>query len=131
MDKLSAAIAKKSFSMFFGGGEIWFEHIDGLGKCTDIAAEKLVNDSKQFCRPSLPSLIAINVDETFVTDELVYLISDKLLRSGKQFTRTAVVGADKYTRRRLEEALRGAPFALKFFGDFEKAKQWLISEELT
>lgn len=127
--KEPAGLRKKSFSMFFGGGEIWFEHLDGIGEYSELAAEKLINDSKQFCRPSLPSLIAVNVDETFVSDELIDLISDKLLNSGKRFTRTAIVGADRNVRRRLEGSLRGAPFALKFFSDFEKAKEWLVCED--
>lgn len=33
-------LKKKSFSMFFGGGEIWFEHLDGMYGYTDLAIEK-------------------------------------------------------------------------------------------
>lgn len=122
-------LKKKSFSMFFGGGEIWFEHLDGIYSYTDLAIEKLMNDSKEFCRPSRPSLIAVNVDETDVTDELVSAVSGKLLGGCKRFTRAAIVGADSAATRKFRRALSNAPFALFFTRDFEKAKEWLVSEE--
>ena len=43
-DKILCGLNKKSFSMFFGGGEIWFEHLDGLYDRTDLAIEKLEKD---------------------------------------------------------------------------------------
>ncbi|MGN0578853.1 MAG: hypothetical protein ACI4J4_09555 [Ruminiclostridium sp.] len=121
-------LKKKSFSMFFGGGEIWFEHLDGIYGYTDLAIEKLNNDYLQFGKPSLPSLIAINLDETYVPDELITAIAEKLLNSKKRFTRVVVVGTDLITRRKIKKALFGAAFALNFINDFEKAKEWLVSE---
>lgn len=44
MQKDLPGLTKKSFSMFFGGGEIWFEHLDGIYEHTDLAIEKLEND---------------------------------------------------------------------------------------
>ncbi|MGN0691803.1 MAG: hypothetical protein ACI4K7_05605 [Oscillospiraceae bacterium] len=122
-------LKKRSFSMFFGGGEIWFEHLDGIYTYTELAIEKLINDSKQFCRPSLPSLMAVNVDETVVTDQLIDAVSDRLLNTCKRFTRVAIVGADSYAVKRFKRAFREAGFALYFTNDFEKAKEWLVSEE--
>ncbi|MGN1416868.1 MAG: hypothetical protein ACI4XF_08495 [Oscillospiraceae bacterium] len=123
-------LKKKSFSMFFGGGEIWFEHLDGIYDQTELAIEKLMNDSKQFCRPSLPSLIAVNVDETVVSDELIDAVSDRLLNSCKRFTRVAIVGADSTSVRKFKRSFREAPFALYFTNDFERAKEWLVGEGL-
>ena len=123
-------LKKKSFSVFFGGGEIWFEHLDGIYDNTYIATEKLMNDSKEFCRPSRPSLIAVNVDETDVTDELVRAVSEKPVSGCKRFTRAATVGEDSTAVRKFKRALRNAPFALFFTRDFEKAKEWLVSEEV-
>lgn len=45
---------KKSFVLYFGGGEIWFEHLDGIYQYTEHALEKLCADSDFFCRPSAP-----------------------------------------------------------------------------
>lgn len=114
--------------MFFGGGEIWFEHLDGLYEYSSLAVEKLENDYRRFKRPSMPSLMAVNVDETDVTDELADALAEKLLNGGKRFTRVVFVGTDKYTQRKIRKALSGAPFALSFINDFEKAKEWLVAE---
>lgn len=123
-----AGINKKSFSMFFGGGEIWFEHLDGVYEYTNLAIEKLENDYQQFKRPSKPSLIAINLDETVVDDALIGAIAEKLLNSDKRFTRVVFVGVDKKVKRKIENVLEGASFALDFINDFEKAKEWLVGK---
>lgn len=128
MGKETAGLNKKSFSMFFGGGEIWFEHLDGLYEYSSLAVEKLENDYRRFKLPSMPSLMAVNVDETDVTDELADALAEKLLNGGKRFTRVVFVGTDKYTQRKIRKALSGAPFALSFINDFEKAKEWLVGE---
>lgn len=39
---------KKSFVLHFGGGEIWFEHMDGIYQYTELAIEKLCADSDFF-----------------------------------------------------------------------------------
>lgn len=127
-DKVMYGLNKKSFSMFFNGGEIWFEHLDGLYEHTNLALEKLENDYLQFKRPSLPSLIAFNIDDTLVSDELLNAIAEKLTNGTKRFTRVTFVGADKTVKRKLKKLLYGAGFALKFIDDFEKAKQWLVGE---
>ena len=106
-------LRKKSFSMFFGGGEIWFEHLDSL----------------QFLRPSAPSLIAVNLDETRLTAALTAALQKYLLQTGKRFARVVVVGLGLVPRIRLKRALAGAPFVLGFTNDFEQAKEWLVQEQ--
>lgn len=123
-----AGVNKKSFSMFFGGGEIWFEHLDGIYDSTILAIEKLENDYQQFKRPSMPSLMAVNLDETVVDDTLISAIKDKLLNGGKRFTRVVFVGVDKTVKKKLKNTFLGAPFAFDFVNDFEKAKEWLVKE---
>ena len=125
-----AGVKKKSFAMYFGGGEIWFEHLDGIYEYTDIAVQKLENDFPSFKKPSSPSLFAVNLDETVIDDKLIQALADKLVHGGKRFTRVAVVGADAVSRRKLKKALCGGGFALKFINDFEKAKEWLVSEDV-
>lgn len=121
-------VKKKSFSMYFGGSEIWFEHLDGIYSFTDIAIEKLEKDHLSFKRPSAPSLIAINLDETEINDRLIAAIANKLLNGGKRFTRVVFVGTDSYSKRKIKTALAASSFALSFINDFEKAKEWLVSE---
>lgn len=119
---------KKSFAMYFGGGEIWFEHLDGIHEFSQLAAEKLEKDYLEFKRPSKPSLIAVNVDETVISDRLLQAIAEKLTGNEKQFTRVVIVGAGRADKHRLKKVLSGGGFALNFIDDFEKAKEWLVSE---
>lgn len=120
---------KKSFSMFFGGGEIWFEHLDGIYSYEDLVLKKLDADTAFFTRPSKPSLICFNLDETNITENIINAIVDKLLNSSKVFTRVCFVGVDRRSRKSLCKLLAGKTFALDFIDDFEKAKIWLVSEQ--
>ena len=43
---------KKSFLLPFAGGEIWFEHLDGMDRYTELAVQKLRADAAIFRRPS-------------------------------------------------------------------------------
>lgn len=126
--KEPVGLKKKSFSMYFGGGEIWFEHLDGIYEYTDLAIEKLENDYFEFRRPSMPSLIAINLDKTLVGDKLIHAIAEKLLNSDKRFTRVVFVGINRTIKRKIKKAFLEASFALNFINDFEKAKEWLVME---
>ena len=132
MDKADAkalsGVKKKSFSMFFSGGEIWFEHLDGLHEYSELAIEKLENDYQIFKSPSTPSLIAVNIAETTVTENLISALKETLMNGQKRFTRVVFVGADWQIKRRLQKSFAGAPFALNFINDFEKAKEWLVTE---
>lgn len=73
-------VKKKSFVLPFSGGEIWFEHLDGMYQYTDLVLEKLKEDSRIFLLPSKPSQIGFVLDETLVTkglvDEIVKLLCD-------------------------------------------------------
>ena len=117
---------KKSFVLYFGGGEIWFEHLDGIYQYTELTLEKLCADSEFFCRPSAPSYIAFVLNETYVTDELILTIAEKLKNSGKRFMRVAFVGAKWKTKNKLKKCLKNNGFAIDFFSGIESAKEWLI-----
>ena len=128
-EKSLAGLNKKSFSMFFGGGEIWFEHLDSIGSHTDLAIKKLEQDYLQFKKPSATSLIAVNLDETIVEASLITAIAEKLLRGEKRFTRVVFVGTNPFTKMKMKKALADRTFSLAFINDFEKAKEWLVTEE--
>lgn len=118
---------KRSFSIPFGGGEIWIEHLDGLYNNTELVLEKLTEDSVLFLRPSETSLICFNIDETVITDEIINSISDVLTNPKKQFRKVCFVGSNRTTKKLLKRALDRKDFMLEFINDFEKAKDWLIS----
>ena len=121
-------VKKKSFILPFAGGEIWFEHLDGIYQYTELALRKLRTDAPVFCRPSSPEYIIFVLDETIITEELISEIADALIRSGKQFMRAAFVGADSLSRKKLNKTLFGHGFAIKFFDGIESAKEWILDE---
>ena len=119
---------KKSFPISFNGGEIWVEHLDGLYDAEELVIEKLREDYRLFCRPSMTSCICLNLDETTVTDRVLSEICDRLINATKHFTRICFVGTDKKTKKALKTHLCNKGFAFQFIDDFEKAKEWLMSE---
>ena len=123
-------VRKKSFVLPFAGGEIWFEHLDGIYQYAELAAQKLRTDSAIFRRPSSPGYIAFVLNETIITDELISEIADALTGHGKRFMRAAFVGADRLSRKKLKRLLDGHGFAIKFFDGIEPAKMWLLDKGL-
>ena len=122
-------VKKKSFVLPFAGGEIWFEHLDGIYQYTEFAVQKLRTDTAIFCRPSSPGFITFVLDETIITEELISEITDSLIKSGKRFVRVAFVGADGYICKKLKKLLYAHGFAIKFFDGIEPAKEWLMDEQ--
>lgn len=122
-------VKKKSFVLYFGGGEIWFEHLDGMYQYTDLVLEKLKNDSHIFLLPSKPSQIGFVLDETLVTKDITQKIVNLLCDGQKRFMRVCFIGTD----RKIQQMFRGAlkdknSFTFSFINDFEKAKEWLVNE---
>lgn len=121
-------IRKKSFILPFAGGEIWFEHLDGIYQYTEFAIQKLHTDSAIFRRPSSPGYIAFVLNETIITEELISEIANVLIKPGKQFMRAAFVGTDRLFCKKLKKLLYGCGFEINFFDGIEPAKEWLLNE---
>ena len=122
-------VKKKSFVLPFRGGEIWFEHLDGMYQYTDLVLEKLKRDRMVFLLPSKPSQIAFVLDETVVTKDIVGKIVTILCDERKVFLRVCFIGTDRKIQQMFRNALKGkADFAFSFINDTEQAKEWLISE---
>lgn len=121
-------VKKKSFVLPFAGGEIWFEHLDGIYQFTELAIRKLRADTAAFRRPSAPGHIAFVLDETVITEELITETVQSLTTPGKRFLRVAFVGADGASRKKLKKLLYGQGFALGFFDGIDPAKEWLLDE---
>ncbi len=117
---------KKSFSLPYRGGEIWFEHLDGLYRHEALALEKLRSDRAAFARPSASAIFALVLDETEVTPALIGAVADALQNAGKAFRRVCVIGANAKAERALKTRLGGGGYALACINDLEKAKEWLI-----
>lgn len=125
-----AGYKKKSFAMYFSGGQIWFEHLDGLYAHTELVLEKLHSDKSEMCKISGPSLIAINLDETKINQRVVDEVV-KSLCGEKYFTRCVFVGVSWAKRFSFRWTVKrfGGRFAYTFINDFEKAKEYLVSEK--
>lgn len=121
-------VRKKSFILPFAGGEIWFEHLDGIYQYAELAIQKLRADTAVFRRPSAPGYITFVLDETRITEELISEIADALIPPGKRFMRVAFVGADRLSCKRLKKILCGHGFAIRLFDGIEPAKEWLLDE---
>ncbi|MGM9551586.1 MAG: hypothetical protein ACI3XA_04960 [Clostridia bacterium] len=122
-------VKKKSFSLPFNGGEIWFEHLDGMYQYTNLVSEKLKNDSKTFLLPSKPSQIGFVLDETLVTQDLAEEIVNLLLNQEKHFMRVCFIGTDGKSEKLFRKLIgKKSCFAFSFINDFEKAKEWLVLE---
>lgn len=124
-DKL---IVRKSFRMFYGNGEIWCEDLDALSIYTDFVKEKFLLDMKSISRPSFPSLVAMNLNETLVTEELSDTFAENFQISGKNVTRVVYTGVDYSTKKLIMNSMRKFPpqYIFEFINDFEKAKEWLV-----
>jgi len=122
-------VKKKSFILPYAGGEIWFEHLDGMYQYTELVIEKLRADTPIFRRPSSTGYITFVLDETVITEDLISEIADALLKPGKHFMRAAFVGTDSLSYKKLKKLLYGHGFAIKFFDGIEPAKEWLLDEQ--
>ncbi|MFT3951107.1 MAG: hypothetical protein QM689_04020 [Oscillospiraceae bacterium] len=122
---------KKSFSLAFGGGEIWCAHIDGLYGFTEPAAEKFSAEIKAVLRPSATSLVIVVMNETIPAQPLLERIAKTFAENPRFVKRAAFVGLDAGARARLKHLLRkhGALCACAYFSDLEKAKHWIAGEE--
>lgn len=122
-----AGIKKKSFELYFNGGSIWCEHLDGMSDEKEKVIEKFLNDKKFFCRPSMTSFIIIDFDETIFDDEILSVIFDTLANSQKRFMKIAFVGVSRFAdRNKLKDISLIKHCPVDFFDDYEKAKVWLL-----
>jgi hypothetical protein len=125
MEKNNLGIYKKSFSMPFQGGEIWFEHLDAIHD-ENMLRGKFIDDMKTICKPSTSSFLAINLDETEVNYELLDFLMDQLISMEKPLRKVVFIGLDLKMRRYIRKKRKNINFLIHFLNDFEEAKIWLM-----
>ena len=121
-----AGINKSSFELYYNGGSIWCEHLDGMGKYAEKVKEKFWGDFKTLSKPSMTSFIIINLDKTILDNDLVSWIADTIIQSSKRFMKIAFVGVQHSKRAALRKIQYNKGCAVSFFDDYERAKQWLL-----
>lgn len=123
---------KKSFAMYFDGGEIWFEHLDGMHSFTDEVIQKFIDDTQNITKPSAPSLIAINLDETVVDKKIIDLITDTYIKNTRYIHKVVFVGLNGHLQKLVKKTFKKRAieyqFAVNYINDFEKAKEWLVGK---
>lgn len=126
MEKYELGLNKKSFSLYFNGGEIWCEHLDSLYEHTDLMKEKFRQDLLQISVPSTSGFIAVNLDETKVSQEEVKEIIDSLVGLDKSLRKVVFVGLNSKNKRYVKKRSNDTPFRMTCIDDFQEAKEWLL-----
>lgn len=122
---IQAGIEKRSFELPYKGGQIWCEHLDGMGKFETEVIEKFIGDISSFSRPSVSSFMIINLDRTDITENIAVTIVTNILEIDKVFRKIAFVGVDVHWRKVFGD-LKRKGIAIKFLSDYEKAKEWMF-----
>ena len=123
----SDLIIRKSFSVSHNNGDMWAEDLDALYDFTEIVENKFMEDLKTIRRPSSPSVIAINLNQTVITQHLATVIFEGLISAGN-VRKVAFVGIDKEGLRIMKQTSKKyrTDFVYQYFNDFVIAKDWLI-----
>lgn len=121
-------IVRKSFAISHNNGEMWAEELDSLYDFSDIVESKFKEDMKTIKKPSSPSFIAINLNQTMITEHLATLIIENLNDAGSSVRKVSFVGLDKKGLKIMKNIIKNynISFVYQFFDDFIKAKDWLI-----
>lgn len=124
---LDAACKKQSFSLSFRNTEIWHEHLDGFYDNQKLVMSKFRGDIPKLERPSCSSRIAVNVEETLLTTEMVDEIINTINNLNRPVTRVAFVGVNRGIRKYLHQWGQKVSFQIQCENDYEHAKEWLAS----
>ena len=127
MEKYELGLNKKSFSLFFNGGEIWCEHLDSLYNEKELLKQKFNQDLIQISRPSTSSFIVIDLDESEVDHEILELIIDSFVTLQKPLRKVVFVGLNFKMKSYITKRNKATSFTMTCINDYEKAKEWLIS----
>ena len=119
-------LKKKSFSMFFNGGEIWFEHLDSLYDQTELIKQKFTQDLLEIQRPSTSSFIAVILNESNINGEILDLIINEFSNLNKQLRKVVFIGLTMKMKRYVKKRSALTNFLIICMDDLEKAKEWLV-----
>ncbi len=121
-------IVRKSFSASHNNGELWAENLDALYDFEDVVEHKFLEDMKTVKRPSTPSIIAMNLNQTKITKHLATIIIEGLVDAGSSVRKVAFVGLEKEYVQLMKQVIKthNVCFVYHFFDDFMIAKDWLF-----
>ena len=117
---------KKSFLLYYNGGEIWFEHLEGLYGYEDLVLEKLNSDIPLFIKPSSTSFICFVFFETIVTENIIFAVKKTVSESNKHFSKIAFCGLERKNQKIFKKIFANQGLEVAFFDGLENAKVWLL-----
>ena len=129
MEKYELGLHKKSFSLFYKGGEIWCEHLDSLYNEKELLKNKFNQDLLQIGRPSISSFLVINLDETVIDEEIMEFIINNLVMLKKSLCKVVFVGLNSKMKNFVKKRNINTSFVMTCIDDYEKAKEWLVAAQ--
>lgn len=126
MEKYELGLNKKSFSLFYHGGEIWCEHLDSLFDRKDLLIQKFNQDLLQIGRPSTSSYIVVILDQSEVDNEIIEHIMNSFISLKKPLRKVVFAGLSRKMKDFIKKKHTQSIFLVTCIDDLEKAKEWLI-----
>lgn len=126
MEKYELGLNKKSFSLFYNGGEIWCENLDSLYNEKELLKQKFNQDLVQISRPSTSSYIAVALAESDVDIEILDLIVNNFVLLKKPLRKVVFVGLNTKMKNYIKKRNIDTSFVMFCIDDYEKAKEWLV-----
>lgn len=127
--KFDAGYNKKSFVLNYNNLTLWAEHLDSLGDNKPKVIEKFKKDVETLDQVMMPSLVALNLDETKVDQEILTMIFDAYSNLKYPIRKLVIVGLSKSDQKLAKKIVKNNPkisFLIGYVNDYEKAKEWLI-----
>ncbi|MDW2798648.1 hypothetical protein RZO55_13780 [Clostridium boliviensis] len=128
MEKYELGLNKKSFSLFFNGGEIWCEHLDSLYDQKELLKKKFSQDLLQIEKPSASSFVVVIMDESNVDSDCLDWILFEFFKLKKQLHKVVFVGLNIQMKRYMKKKSADTNFLMICMDDLEKAKEWLVKK---
>lgn len=128
MEKYELGLNKKSFSLFFNGGEIWCEHLDSLYDQKELLKKKFSQDLLQIEKPSASSFVVVIMDESNIDSDCLDLILFEFSKLKKQLRKVVFVGLNIQMKRYMKKKSADTNFLMICMDDLEKAKEWLVKK---
>jgi len=126
MEKYELGLNKKSFSLYYHGGEIWCEHLDSLYGEKELLLQKFKQDLIVISRPSTSSFIVVNLDESDVDKEMIEFIMNSFITLKKSLRKIVFVGLNSKMKSYIKKKNLETSFVVTCIDDYEKAKEWLF-----
>lgn len=126
-------ILRRSIPLFYNGGQIWCEELDGLSTHKDILLDKFSDDLATLQKPSTSGFVAMHLKNSLVDEEVAQALAKGLCGMPKVLCKVAFIGMGFKSRLRMRQALKAVEptpvFQYNFINDYEDAKAWLMNNE--